>query len=175
MSEFNQSNDQHKGPQIKSEMKESDITMKIKKNKKQPKTEQPTEAQPVPFLDDHVDSYGKNLMASIANLIQESKKDDGPKRKKKTMTPEMIERCRQNLAKGRETIRKNKEKGKPTAQPVVESPAPAQAPTIAPDITPPNPIPVISQPVPKPAPIMQPQAPPKPPEKVRLRYGARLF
>jgi hypothetical protein len=109
MSEFNQPNDQHKGPQIKSEMKESDITIKIKKNKKQPKTEAPAEAQPVAFLDDHVDSYGKNLMASIANLIQESKKDDGPKRKKKTMTPEMIERCRQNLAKGRETIKKNKE------------------------------------------------------------------
>jgi len=142
MSEFNQSNDQHKGPQIKSEMKESDITMKIKKNKKPPKTEQPTEAQPVPFLDDHVDSYGKTLMASIANLIQESKKDDGPKRKKKTTTPEMIERCRQNLAKGRETIRKNKEKGKPTAQAVPL----LKHPLSPPYITPPNPIPVISEP-----------------------------
>ena len=160
MSEFNQPNDQHKGPQIKSEMKESDITMKIKKNKKQPKTEAPAEAQAVPFLDDHVDSYGKNLMASIANLIQESKKDDGPKRKKKTMTPEMIERCRQNLAKGRETIRKNKE---------------AQSKKII-------------EPQPKPIPIQQPiqipvaitiQQPviekPMPPEKIRLKYGAKLF
>ena len=170
MSEFNQPNDQHKGPQIKSEMKESDITMKIKKNKKQPKTEQPTEAQPVPFLDDHVDSYGKNLMASIANLIQESKKDDGPKRKKKTMTPEMIERCRQNLAKGRETIKKNKEaQSKKNIEPQ------------------PKPIPIqqaMSTPTPISIPIQEPiQIPihqqviekPMPPEKIRLKYGAKLF
>ena len=176
MSEQIQPTEQHKAPQMKAELQEGDITMKISKAPKEKK--QATEKKEVPYLDDHVETYGKNLMSSIANLIEQSKQEK-PKRKKKEMSPEMLERCRANLAKGRETIRKKRE-----AQKNKPSPAPAPAPAPQPSIPKPQPvsssepmpIPVkaVAQPVHQP-PISMPQPTPAPPERIRLRYGERLF
>jgi hypothetical protein len=89
-----------------SEPQAPSVTMEIEK---QPKEARAT--KPIAYLDDHVNQYGQNLISSIATLINQSnwKEADKPKKKKKKMTPEMLEQCRRNLAKGRETIRRTKE------------------------------------------------------------------
>jgi len=181
MSEQVQSNESNKTPQIMAELKEGDITMKITKAPKQKK--ETIEKKEVPYLDDHVDTYGKNLMSSIANLIEQSKTEK-PKRKKKQMTPEMLEKCRANLAKGRETIRKKKEALKghvDVPQKVIKEPE-----AVLPQVNIPQkeviekPIPQsppMSKPIPQspqiPKPI--PQLPQLPEQPIRLKYGARLF
>lgn len=187
MSNNNQNNEIDKGLKIKADLQEGDITMKIKKNKKQPKNE---EVAQLPFLDDHVESYGKDLMASIANLIEKSKTEK-PKRNKKQMTPEMIEKCRQNLQKGRETILKNrqaklntKDNNQPIVQPIVQQPIvqqpkpiPIQQPIVQqPIVQQPKPIP-IQQPVQQPVQqyIQQPIKKPMQRETVRLKYGESIF
>ena len=179
MSESVQQNDIHKAPQIMAELKEGDITMKITKAPKQKKQAIEKEKKEVPYLDDHVQTYGNNLMSSIANLIEQSKAEK-PKRKKKVMSPEMLEKCRANLAKGRETIRKKKEAlnghidipqkaiEKPQVnvpQELIEKPIIAQSPPVS------KPIIAQSPPVSKPI----PQSPQLPEQPIRLKYGARLF
>lgn len=180
MSEQLQPNEPDKGPQIKAELQDSDITMKISKAKKK-KEQQAIPKPELPYLDDHVETYGKNLMSSIANLIEQSKQEK-PKRKKKQMTEAQLEQCRRNLAKGRETIRKKKEALSQNVQPKQHEESVEQTIVkqhIVASIPTPSPKPVVHEPVkaqpvyePMPAPVYQP---PQPPERIRLRYGARLF
>ena len=177
MSEQIQPTEQDKAPQIKAELEDSDITMKISKAPKQKK--QTTDKKDIPYLDDHIQSYGNNLMSSIANLIEQSKQECPKRRAKKQMTPEMIERCRANLAKGRATIARNRQaKGnKVVNNPIVEQPIkePIQQPIQQPVQQP------IQQPIQLPKPIVQKPIieQPKPiiqqVEKVKWKYGARLF
>jgi len=170
MSEQVQQNDIHKAPQIMAELKEGDITMKITKAPKQKKQAIEKEKKEVPYLDDHVQTYGNNLMSSIANLIEQSKAEK-PKRKKKVMSPEMLEKCRANLAKGRETIRKKKEAINghvDVPQKVIE-----KTEIVIPQVNIPQKE-VIEKHIPQSPQISKP-IPHIPEQPIRLKYGARLF
>lgn len=93
---------------------EGNIEMKIEKVKNK---EKPTENKGQ-FLDDHI---GLTLAESIAKLLSDNKEKPKKKRAKRTMTDEQKERCRQNLAKGRATILKNKQAKQQIKEPVNES------------------------------------------------------
>jgi len=152
MSENHVENEQLKTPVSESEPTSPSVTMEIQKEAKQAKKRSTKE-----FLDDHVQKdFGQSLVDSISRLISESKEEaqKKPIKKKKKMTPEMLEQCRRYLAKGRETLRKKKQgqantpappKAEPAPKPVEAKPEPAPAPKPAPK-------PVVYQPEPEPEP-----------------------
>eukprot|EP00035_Acanthoeca_spectabilis_P036720 m.41317 g.41317 ORF g.41317 m.41317 type:complete len:170 (+) comp8198_c0_seq2:1017-1526(+) len=153
----NQPNDNPQ-PSPEREPEAPSVTMSIEKQPRAAKT-----AKPKPYLDDHVNQYGQNLISSIATLINQSKDADKPRKKKKAMTPEMLEQCRRNLAKGRETQRKKKqqqqqattEPNAPPAPKAESNPTPTPKPTPkpappTPRATPnPKPVPTVPQPEPE--------------------------
>lgn len=127
------------------------MTMEIEKQPKGTKT-----TKPKAYLDDHVNQYGQNLISSIATLINPSKEADKPKKKKKKMTPEMLEQCRRNLAKGRETIRRTKEiqaKGKSVTRKSARKSVEAKPVALKPE----PPKTVLCKPIPAPVPQQEPK------------------
>ena len=146
----NQLNESQPQP-TESEPQTPSVTMEIEKQPKGTKT-----TKPKAYLDDHVHQYGQNLISSIATLINQSKEADKPKKKKKKMTPEMLEQCRRNLAKGRETIRRTKEiqaKGKSVAP--KSAPKSVEAKPVA--LRPEPPKAVLCKPIPAPVPQQEPK------------------
>lgn len=149
-------------PQEVSEQQAPSVTMEIQKQPRQSKKEK----QPA-YLDDHVNQYGQNLISSIATLINQSKEAEKPKRKKKTMTPEMLEQCRRNLAKGRETVRKRKEAQtkQPTRKPKSEPKEEPEAKTVT-----------TVEPTPEPTPTPKvEETKPKEPENITMKLSDLFF
>ena len=153
-----------------SEPQAPSVTVEIEKQPKGTKT-----TNPKAYLDDHVNQYGQNLISSIATLINQSKEADKPKKKKKKMTPEMLEQCRRNLAKGRETIRNKKQQH-------TEAPTPLPTPTLTPTVEQTK-LKAESKPIPTPTPKPAPKPAPAPTmrqlepesEQLTIRLSDLLF
>jgi hypothetical protein len=162
-------NDQYNAPSIESDTQAPSVSMDIVKEYKQTKKRSTKE-----FLDDHVQKdFGQSLVDSISRLISESKDEaqKKPSKKKKKMTPEMLEQCRRNLAKGRETLKQKK-------QPKSDAPPPKSQPKPETPKAEPTPKPKPKAEAPKPVSLLKPKPVPQPepePEQVTFRLSDLLF
>jgi hypothetical protein len=161
-----------KAPLLETEPQASPVVMEIKKVSKGGAKEKTTKQ----FLDDHVSNskdFGQSLVDSISRLISETKEEGAKKptkKKKKKMTPEMLEQCKRNLAKGRETRRKKKEAEAGGAPQPKVTPQAKPEPKAEPV---PTPTPKPQEPKPMPTPVV-PQADPEP-ERLTVKLTDLLF